>query len=117
MLCSISASLLGIFGFPLSVVTERTKLSDGIPLPQIVRDCLDAVERKGLDIPGIYKNEVAKQKIDFLKEQYEHFRVKPGSLVTVNDVNEIASLLKTYLMELNKDPFLISTHGGTTLSK
>ncbi|XP_075245846.1 uncharacterized protein LOC142339589 isoform X2 [Convolutriloba macropyga] len=108
-------SLTGLFGFPLSLVTDKTRLSDGIPLPQIVRDCLDAVERRGLEVPGIYTNEVAKGKIEVLKEQYEHLRVKPGSLVTVTDINEVACLLKTFLIEL-PDPVFSSSIAAVEIS-
>ncbi|XP_063716263.1 ralA-binding protein 1-like isoform X2 [Symsagittifera roscoffensis] len=101
-------SLIGVFGFSLSLVTDKTRLSDGIALPQIVRDCIDAVERNGLDMPGIYKNEVPKNKVDILKDQYDHFRVKPGSLVTVKDIHEVANLLKCFLFDL-PDPIFTST--------
>ena len=112
----VLGSLTGLFGFPLSLVTDKTRLSDGIPLPQIVRDCLDAVERRGLEVPGIYTNEVAKGKIEVLKEQYEHLRVKPGSLVTVTDINEVACLLKTFLIEL-PDPVFSSSIAAVEICK
>ena len=73
-----------------------------------MRDCIDAVERNGLDMPGIYKNEVPKNKVDILKDQYDHFRVKPGSLVTVKDIHEVANLLKCFLFDL-PDPIFTST--------
>ena len=40
---------------PLEVAVERHKSHDGIPLPVIVRQCIDYIEDQGLMQEGIYR--------------------------------------------------------------
>ena len=80
-------------------MVDKTKLSDGIPIPQVVRDCIDAIERNGLETQNIYFNDVDRARLDQLKEQYDHYRMKPGALIN-HDVNEVATLLKFFVSEL-----------------
>ena len=46
---------LCIFGVPLEVAAERQRCHDGIPLPMVVRLCVDHVEEHGLMLEGIYR--------------------------------------------------------------
>ena len=44
-----------IFGVPLEVAVERNRCHDGIPLPMVVRQCIDYIEEHGLMMEGVYR--------------------------------------------------------------
>ena len=44
-----------IFGVPLEVAVERNRCHDGIPLPMVVRQCIDYIEENGLMMEGVYR--------------------------------------------------------------
>ena len=53
---SFSGEELCIFGVPLGVAVERQRCHDGVPLPMVVRLCIDYVEEHGLMLEGIYRS-------------------------------------------------------------
>lgn len=46
-----------VFGVPLEVACQRHKSHDGVPLPVVVRVCVDHIEEVGLMQEGIYREE------------------------------------------------------------
>lgn len=59
-----------VFGKPLLEAVERTGYHDNIPLPAVVRECMDAVEERGLKSEGIYRISGIKTKMDELIKMY-----------------------------------------------
>ena len=59
-----------IFGVALELAVERHKSHDGIPLPLIVRMCVDYIEEEGLMQEGIYRSSGVKSKINKLKSLF-----------------------------------------------
>ena len=44
-----------VFGVPLDVAIERSRLPDGILLPRVFRECIEDIEERGLQQQGIYR--------------------------------------------------------------
>lgn len=86
-----------VFGQPLHVAVERSKLPDGIPLPRVVRECIRCIEERGLCYEGIYRVSGVRSKMDQLKQLYNE-----GREVSLEDVDPhcVASLLKLFLREM-----------------
>ena len=90
---------LCIFGVPLEVAVERQKCHDGIPLPMVVRLCIDYVEENGLMLEGIYRSSGVKSKVNKLRLA---FNSRTCSGVNLSDYEPavVASVLKLYVREL-----------------
>ena len=69
-----------IFGVTLELAAERHKSHDGIPLPVIVRMCVDYIEEEGLMQEGIYRSSGVKSKINKLKSLFN----SPAGRAAVN---------------------------------
>lgn len=94
-----SGEELCIFGVPLEVAVERQRCHDGIPLPMVVRLCIDYVEDNGLMLEGIYRSSGVKSKVNKLRVA---FNSRTCSGVNLNDYEPavVASVLKLYIREL-----------------
>eukprot|EP00794_Sanderia_malayensis_P012280 gene12280-13545_t len=88
-----------VFGVPLEVAIARSRMSDGIELPCVFRECIQYLEEKGLDQEGIYRVSGVKSKIDDLKSSYNH-GLKANLDAEDIEPNIVAGLLKLYLREL-----------------
>nr|CAB3265417.1 ralA-binding protein 1-like [Phallusia mammillata] len=86
-----------IFGKSLQEAVERTGYHDNIPLPAVVRECLDAVEERGLKSEGIYRISGIKTKMDELIKMY-NCEMTPD--LNAFEPYTIAGVLKAYLREL-----------------
>ncbi|XP_006819678.1 ralA-binding protein 1-like [Saccoglossus kowalevskii] len=86
-----------VFGVPLSVSVDRSKLYDGVELPAVVRDCVDFVENNALTTEGIYRLSGVKSQIAQLRQCYDK-----GQSVNLEDYDPhvVAGLLKQYLREI-----------------
>ncbi|MFH4978551.1 hypothetical protein AB6A40_005260 [Gnathostoma spinigerum] len=71
------------------------KCHDGVPLPLIVRKCIDYVEENGLCMEGIYRVSAAKSRLDDLEEQ-----INKSHVVELSNVHEATGLLKRYVRQL-----------------
>lgn len=95
-----------MFGVPLEVAVERHRSHDGVPLPVVVRQCIDFVEEQGLMQEGIYRSSGVKSKVTKLRAA---FNARPVGSATVNlsdcEPAVVASVLKQFLREL-PDPVL-----------
>ena len=90
---------LCIFSVPLEMAVERQRCHDGIPLPMVVRLCIDHVEQTGLMLEGIYRSSGVKSKVNKLRAA---FNSRTCAGVNLHDFEPavVASVLKLYLREL-----------------
>ncbi|PSN51086.1 Rho GTPase-activating protein 100F [Blattella germanica] len=120
-----SKSLTGVaalFGADLETVVTRESLTGGVPggvatsvtlatqapsaVPIIVRRCVEEVERRGLDIIGLYRLCGSATKKRILREAFErNARTVDLSPDNVPDINVITGVLKDYLRELPEPLF------------
>ncbi|CAH2075487.1 unnamed protein product, partial [Iphiclides podalirius] len=96
-----------LFGAELeTVVAREVRPSHAPPVPLIVRRCVEEIERRGLDIIGLYRLCGAASKKRILREAFERnargVELSPDS---VPDINVITGLLKDYLRELPQPLF------------
>ncbi|XP_071041965.1 rho GTPase-activating protein 100F [Parasteatoda tepidariorum] len=89
----------GVFGVDLETVLVREDSGYGVPL--IVKRCTEEVEKRGMDIVGIYRLCGSALRKRLLKEEFERSTVMANlSVEHVPDINVVTSLLKDYLREL-----------------
>ncbi|VVC93541.1 unnamed protein product [Leptidea sinapis] len=96
-----------LFGAELEqVVSREVRPTHAPPVPLIIRRCVEEIERRGLDIIGLYRlcGSAAKKRI--LREAFERnargVELTPDS---VPDINVITGVLKDYLRELPQPLF------------
>lgn len=83
-----------IFGVNLNTAVERNGCLDGVPIPLVVRNCIDCIHSFGLCMDGLYKTLGIKSKVQLLRKMYnnrEH--VSLGEC----DVPAATCLLKMFL--------------------
>ncbi|BES99773.1 Rho-GTPase-activating protein [Nesidiocoris tenuis] len=97
----------GIFGTDLETVVNRESIAseilkgDALNIPTIVRRCVEEVERRGLDIIGLYRLCGSATKKRILREAFERSpRTVDLSSDNVPDINVITGVLKDYMREL-----------------
>ncbi|XP_063890296.1 rho GTPase-activating protein 100F isoform X1 [Helicoverpa armigera] len=96
-----------LFGAELdTVVAREPRPPHAPPVPLIVRRCVEEIERRGLDIIGLYRLCGSASKKRILREAFERnargVELAPDS---VPDINVITGLLKDYLRELPQPLF------------
>ncbi|KAJ0179749.1 hypothetical protein K1T71_004340 [Dendrolimus kikuchii] len=96
-----------IFGTELeTVVARELRVPHAPPVPLIVRRCVEEIERRGLDIIGLYRLCGSASKKRVLRDAFERnargVELAPDS---VPDINVITGLLKDYLRELPQPLF------------
>lgn len=94
----------GVFGIDLETIILRENSGFGVPL--IIKRCVEEVEKRGLDIVGIYRlcGSAVRKKI--LRDGFERNAVLVDlSAEHVPDINVVTSLLKDYLRELPEPLF------------
>lgn len=80
-----------LFGNNLEVVLERE--TSGFPVPLIVKRCTDEVEKRGLDIIGIYRLCGSETKKQMLREAFEESpELVDLSSENVPDINVITGM-------------------------
>uniref|UniRef100_A0AC35TH54 Rho-GAP domain-containing protein n=1 Tax=Rhabditophanes sp. KR3021 TaxID=114890 RepID=A0AC35TH54_9BILA len=84
-----------VLGVPLSESALTNKSHDGIPVPVIVRLCIDYVDEFGLTVEGIYRISSPKTRLDELEKLANEYGV-----VVFEDPHEAAGLLKRFLRQL-----------------
>ncbi|CAG9861969.1 unnamed protein product [Phyllotreta striolata] len=109
-----------LFGVDLETVVSRESKTGGVPggvatglvtgvqhnVPIIVRRCVEEVERRGLDIIGLYRLCGSATKKRILREAFErNSRSVDLSPDNVPDINVITGVLKDYLRELPEPLF------------
>lgn len=105
---SLRAGYPQLFGADLDgVVTRESKLHPGqAPVPIVLRRCVEEIERRGLDIIGLYRLCGSATKKRLLREAFErNCRAVELSPDHVPDINVITGVLKDYLRELPEPLF------------
>ncbi|CEP11285.1 hypothetical protein [Parasitella parasitica] len=103
--------------FPLSSTTTSTatsgnevfgghlKLEEDGNIPHVVRLCIEQVDKRGLDVVGIYRLSGQTTSIQKYKAQFNSADPEQVDLEQEHDINVITGLLKLYFREL-KNPLL-----------
>ncbi|XP_055618612.1 rho GTPase-activating protein 100F isoform X2 [Toxorhynchites rutilus septentrionalis] len=105
---SLRGNVPALFGADLeTVVTREAKGAPGsAPVPIILRRCVEEVERRGLDIIGLYRLCGSATKKRLLREAFErNSRAVELTPDHVPDINVITGVLKDYLRELPEPLF------------
>ncbi|KAF7688789.1 hypothetical protein HF521_013596 [Silurus meridionalis] len=86
----------GVFGVKISVVTKRERSK----VPYIVRQCIEEVEKRGIDEVGIYRISGVATDIQALKAAFDSNTKDILVMLSDMDINAIAGTLKLYFREL-----------------
>uniref|UniRef100_A0A674P4M3 BCR activator of RhoGEF and GTPase n=1 Tax=Takifugu rubripes TaxID=31033 RepID=A0A674P4M3_TAKRU len=111
-----SSKASGVFGVKISSVTKRERSK----VPYIVRQCLEEIERRGMEEVGIYRVSGVATDIQALKTAFDTNHKDVSVMMSEMDVNAIAGTLKLYFRELPEPLFTDELYpnfaGGITLS-
>ncbi|XP_066582839.1 rho GTPase-activating protein 100F isoform X2 [Prorops nasuta] len=120
LVISLATRVAPLFGVDLDTVVSRESKTGGVPggvstalaiggapnVPVIVWRCVEEVERRGLDIIGLYRLCGSATKKRILREAFErNARSVNLSPDNVPDINVITGVLKDYLRELPEPLF------------
>ncbi|CAJ0959990.1 unnamed protein product [Ranitomeya imitator] len=86
----------GVFGVKIGVVTKRERSK----VPYIVRQCVEEIERRGMEEVGIYRVSGVATDIQALKNAFDSNNKDVAIMMSDMDVNAIAGTLKLYFREL-----------------
>ncbi|XP_053296891.1 active breakpoint cluster region-related protein isoform X1 [Pleuronectes platessa] len=86
----------GVFGVKINVVTKRERSK----VPYIVRQCIEEVEKRGVDEVGIYRISGVATDIQALKAAFDTNTKDILMMLSDMDINAIAGTLKLYFREL-----------------
>uniref|UniRef100_A0A8C5AWL7 Active breakpoint cluster region-related protein n=1 Tax=Gadus morhua TaxID=8049 RepID=A0A8C5AWL7_GADMO len=86
----------GVFGVKINVVTKRERSK----VPYIVRQCIEEVEKRGIDEVGIYRISGVATDIQTLKAAFDTNTKDILVMLSDMDINAIAGTLKLYFREL-----------------
>ncbi|XP_051013950.1 active breakpoint cluster region-related protein isoform X2 [Acomys russatus] len=86
----------GVFGVKISVVTKRERSK----VPYIVRQCIEEVEKRGIEEVGIYRISGVATDIQALKAVFDANNKDILLMLSDMDINAIAGTLKLYFREL-----------------
>ncbi|KAJ3605512.1 hypothetical protein NHX12_027558 [Muraenolepis orangiensis] len=107
---------MGVFGVKISTVTKRERSK----VPYLVRQCLEEIERRGMEEVGIYRVSGVATDIQALKAAFDTNNKDVSVMMSEMDVNAIAGTLKLYFRELPEPLFTDDLYpnfaGGITLS-
>ncbi|XP_069022215.1 breakpoint cluster region protein [Embiotoca jacksoni] len=91
----------GVFGVKINVVTKRERSK----VPLIVRQCVEEIERRGMDEVGMYRVSGVATDIQALKAAFDSNNKDVSLMMREMDVNAIAGTLKLYFRELPEPLF------------
>ncbi|XP_065502889.1 active breakpoint cluster region-related protein isoform X2 [Caloenas nicobarica] len=86
----------GVFGVKISIVTKRERSK----VPYIVRQCIEEVEKRGIEEVGIYRISGVATDIQALKAVFDANNKDILVMLSDMDINAIAGTLKLYFREL-----------------
>ncbi|XP_054162005.1 rho GTPase-activating protein 100F-like isoform X2 [Oppia nitens] len=93
-----------VFGVDLETVVNRE--NSGLNVPIIIKRCVDEIEKRGKDLPGIYRLCGSSVRKKMLRDNFERNAwLTDLSPEHMPDINVIASLLKDYIRELPEPLF------------
>uniref|UniRef100_A0A1A8K084 Breakpoint cluster region n=2 Tax=Nothobranchius kuhntae TaxID=321403 RepID=A0A1A8K084_NOTKU len=106
----------GVFGVKINTVTKRERSK----VPLIVRQCVEEIERRGMEEVGIYRVSGVATDIQALKASFDSNNKDVSVMMREMDVNAIAGTLKLYFRELPEPLFTDELYpnfaGGIALS-
>ncbi|XP_029016955.2 LOW QUALITY PROTEIN: PH_BCR_vertebrate and RhoGAP_Bcr domain-containing protein [Betta splendens] len=106
----------GVFGVKINIVTKRERSK----IPLIVRQCVEEIERRGMEEVGIYRVSGVATDIQALKAAFDSHNKDVSVVMREMDVNAIAGTLKLYFRELPEPLFTDELYpnfaGGIALS-
>ncbi|CAL8343065.1 unnamed protein product [Lota lota] len=106
----------GVFGVKINLVTKRERSK----VPLIVRQCVEEIERRGMEEVGIYRVSGVATDIQALKAAFDSNNKDVSLVMREMDVNAIAGTLKLYFRELPEPLFTDDLYpnfaGGLALS-
>uniref|UniRef100_A0A096LZB1 BCR activator of RhoGEF and GTPase n=1 Tax=Poecilia formosa TaxID=48698 RepID=A0A096LZB1_POEFO len=109
---------MGVFGVKISTVTKSRR--ERSKVPYIVRQCLEEIERRGMEEVGIYRVSGVATDIQALKTAFDTNNKDVSVMMSEMDVNAIAGTLKLYFRELPEPLFTDELYpnfaGGITLT-
>ncbi|TRZ02219.1 hypothetical protein DNTS_030443 [Danionella cerebrum] len=91
----------GVFGVKIGAVTKR----EHSKVPLIVRQCVEEIERRGMEEVGIYRVSGVATDIQALKASFDANNKDVSVIMSEMDVNAIAGTLKLYFRELPEPLF------------
>ncbi|XP_043925745.1 breakpoint cluster region protein [Protopterus annectens] len=91
----------GVFGVKIGLVTKRERSK----VPYIVRECVEEIERRGMEEVGIYRVSGVATDIQALKAAFDSNDKDISVMMNEMDVNAIAGTLKLYFRELPEPLF------------
>nr|XP_060641208.1 breakpoint cluster region protein [Anolis sagrei ordinatus] len=91
----------GVFGVKIGIVTKRERSK----VPYIVRQCVEEIERRGMEEVGIYRVSGVATDIQALKASFDVNNKDVSVMMSEMDVNAIAGTLKLYFRELPEPLF------------
>uniref|UniRef100_A0A8C6DZH3 BCR activator of RhoGEF and GTPase n=1 Tax=Moschus moschiferus TaxID=68415 RepID=A0A8C6DZH3_MOSMO len=91
----------GVFGVKIAIVTKRERSK----VPYIVRQCVEEIERRGMEEVGIYRVSGVATDIQALKAAFDLNNKDVSVMMSEMDVNAIAGTLKLYFRELPEPLF------------
>ncbi|XP_051964449.1 breakpoint cluster region protein-like [Xyrauchen texanus] len=91
----------GVFGVKIGAVTKR----EHSKVPLIVRQCVEEIERRGMEEVGIYRVSGVATDIQALKAAFDANNKDVSVMMSEMDVNAIAGTLKLYFRELPEPLF------------
>ncbi|XP_062887727.1 PH_BCR_vertebrate and RhoGAP_Bcr domain-containing protein isoform X1 [Mobula hypostoma] len=91
----------GVFGVNIAIVTKRERSK----VPYIVRQCVEEIERRGMEEIGIYRVSGVATDIQTLKASFDANNKDVSVMMSEMDVNAIAGTLKLYFRELPEPLF------------
>lgn len=102
-------NVLPSFGTSLDDIIQFEDLPDPVPVPRVVKQCVTAIDRFGLDVEGIYRHAGNPQQVQTLKRMFDNdpsaVDLSQPALYGINDIHAVSSTLKLYFQSL-PDPLL-----------
>ncbi|KAI6178513.1 RalA-binding protein 1 [Aphelenchoides besseyi] len=84
-----------VFGVSLSTAVLNSRCHDGLPIPLLVRECIDYITANGLKDEGIYRISASKNKLDELERAANY-----GDPIVFSHSHDAADLLKRFIRQL-----------------
>ncbi|XP_051951066.1 breakpoint cluster region protein-like [Xyrauchen texanus] len=100
----------GVFGVKIGAVTKR----EHSKVPLIVRQCVEEIERRGMEEVGIYRVSGVATDIQALKAAFDANNKDVSVMMSEMDVNAIAGTLKLYFRELPEPLFTDELYSNFT---
>ena len=96
----------GTFGKKLEHVCTRDSRGTGEQVPHLVKKCISEVERRGLKIQGIYRQNGPAQKLQLIRSSFESGKKSQAErMLNQVDIHCVTGLLKLYLRQLPEPLF------------